>query len=370
MHLKTDKEFQSLIPPLEKEELKQLKDNLKKEGWRKHEKIILWKGVIVDGHNRYNLCKDLGIKFKVINKKFKDKKEIMTWIINNQLGRRNLVPYDRIRLALKKEEFLKPIAKERQRESGGAVPQKSAKPPIDVREEVAKIAHVSHDTISKVKFIEKEADQKTKEKLSKGQESINKIYTILKRKEKVKHIKKELKKPKLRDKKYEIIYADPAWNYDRNVGEGIAREQYSLSSLEEMKRIPIKHITEDNAVLFMWVTWPMLEQGLELMNSWGFKYKTCAFNWIKLNKDGKPFFGIGYYTKSNSEVCLLGIKGKGLTVLDNTISQIIMTQKNIHSKKPSEVRKLIVQLFGDRKRIELFARDKVEGWDAYGDEIK
>ena len=130
-----------------------------------------------------------------------------------------------------------------------------------------------------------------------------------------------------------------------------------------------KIITEDNSLLFLWITFPLLKEGLEVLEAWGFEYKTCGFNWIKLNKNGKPFFGIGHYTKSNSELCLIGIKGKGLTILDDTISQIVMTEKDKHSKKPDCIPDLIVRLVGDRKRAELFARKKREGWDVYGDEV-
>ena len=148
-------------------------------------------------------------------------------------------------------------------------------------------------------------------------------------------------------------------------------EEYSTMSLDKIKSCLIDNNinTKENSILFLWVTFPMLKEGLEVMNAWGFKYKTCGFNWIKLNKNGKPFFGIGSYTKSNSELCLLGIKGKGLPILDNTISQIVMTEKDKHSKKPSEVRDKIVQLYGDRKRIELFARNKTPGWDTWGNEV-
>lgn len=384
MQVKINKEFKNIIPPLSNEEKEILEKSIIKEGIR--EPLIIWNDTLIDGHNRKEIADRLKLKYKTKKIKFKDKSEAIIWIINTQLGRRNLVPYDRTRLVLKYENIFFEQAKESQKNPFGKKVPQEMKGLVRFRTKVGRtdkrvgrtdkrignIAKVGKDTVSKVKFIERKANKKTKERLSQGEETINKIYTILKRQEKVKKIKKDLikRKPKqIKNKKYEIVYADPAWKYNRKIGEGIAEEQYSLSSLDTMKKIPINHTTEKNSVLFMWVTFPLLKEGLELIDSWGFKYKTCAFNWIKLNKNGKPFFGIGYYTKSNSEICLLGVKGKGLPILDNTISQIIMTQKDIHSKKPQEVRNLITQLFGDRKRIELFAREKVKGWDTYGNEV-
>lgn len=171
--------------------------------------------------------------------------------------------------------------------------------------------------------------------------------------------------------KYRIIYADPPWEYHKTIGEGVAKEQYPTMKLEDIKEMGIGDIAAEDSILFLWVTFPCLKEGLEVMDAWGFEYKTCAFNWIKLNKNnGKPFFGIGHYTKSNSELCLIGIKGKGLPIIDNTISQIIMTEKGKHSKKPSIIKEKIVQLVGKKKRIELFARQETKGWDSWGNEVK
>ena len=138
--------------------------------------------------------------------------------------------------------------------------------------------------------------------------------------------------------------------------------------IEDIKDLPIQNIADEDSVLFIWATFPKLDEALAVMKSWGFVLKTVAFNWIKLNDNGTPFFGIGFYTKSNGEICILATKGKTLKVLDNTISQVIMTKKSKHSSKPHIVYGLIEKLFGDLPRIELFARHKREGWDVWGNE--
>ena len=176
-------------------------------------------------------------------------------------------------------------------------------------------------------------------------------------------------------KKYQIIYADPAWKYNSKANHktrfrGGAEGHYQLMSMEEIKKIPIDKISEDNCVLFLWTTFPYLEEQIKLFSHWGFNYKTVGFTWVKTNPiNGKPFFGVGYYAKSNAEICLMGIKGK-MKPVSNKISSIIISPRGKHSQKPDEARNRITQLFGDIPRIELFARQKTEGWDVWGNEVK
>ena len=163
-------------------------------------------------------------------------------------------------------------------------------------------------------------------------------------------------------KKYNIIYADPPWSY-RNMGniQGGANLHYPTMKqvdIENMGNI-IKNISKENCMLFLWVTFPKLQEGLDTIKAWGFEYKTVGFNWIKKNKNGTNFFGIGWYTKSNSEICLIGVKGKPIKQ-SNSISQIIESIREEHSKKPDIVRNKIVEFCGDVSRIELFARQEAE----------
>lgn len=176
------------------------------------------------------------------------------------------------------------------------------------------------------------------------------------------------------DKKYNIIYADPPWKYNdrRNTHtrfSGGAMKHYPVMKIDSIKKIPVNEITADNCMLFLWVTFPCLQEGLDLMKAWGFKYKTLGFSWIKTNKNnGKPFFGIGYYTKSNCECCLIGVKGKPIKK-SNYVSSVVISPREEHSKKPDEVRDKIVELCGDIPRIELFARQYADGWDCWGNEV-
>ena len=129
-------------------------------------------------------------------------------------------------------------------------------------------------------------------------------------------------------KKYKIIYADPPWQYSFSGTRKDKADDYSVMKTEDICKLPIKDLADDDCVLFIWVIYNKLEDALKVIKSWGFEYVTCAFCWVKTNKQSSSWFwGMGGWTRANSELCLLGIKGKGLTVLDDTISQIIMTEK-------------------------------------------
>lgn len=177
------------------------------------------------------------------------------------------------------------------------------------------------------------------------------------------------------DKKYQIIYADPPWRYrDKRKNPKTDRPRkyggigYPTMAVEEICELPVKNISDDNCILFIWVTFPILEEVFKVIKAWGFEYKTLGFSWIKINKnDGKPFFGIGHYTKSNCEVCLIGLKGKVKPISDQ-ISSVIISKRGIHSEKPHIIREKIVKLCGDLPRIELFFRYNIPGWDCWGDE--
>ena len=366
MELKIDKEFQNLIPPLQEDELKQLDNNLSNEGWRDNERIITWNGTIVDGHNRYSICQDKKITFKTAEKQFKDRNEVILWIIDNQLGRRNLNEYNRTVLNLKKEAILKPIAKETQghRSDLSSTLTKSN----DTRKTIAKLSKVSEGTVHKVKFIEDKANPEMKKRLSEDKETINKVYTELKKKEQRENIVKEFKDaPKLEtNKKYSIILADPPWHFWGG-GWKNQTQHYKTMSMEEIKNLPVKELADDNCILFLWVTFPVLKDAFAIMEAWGFEYSTCGFNWVKKTKNGGWHFGLGYWTRANSELCLIATKGKPVRQ-SASVSQIIDSVVGEHSEKPAIVRDKIVELIGDLPRIELFARQKVEGWDSWGNE--
>ena len=170
--------------------------------------------------------------------------------------------------------------------------------------------------------------------------------------------------------KYKIIYADPAWIYQdkANAGKRGAEHKYKCSTIEEMGKIDLN--AADDSILLMWVTFPQLPEGLKLMKLWDFEYKTVAFTWVKTNPQTNSFFmGMGRYTRSNPEICLLGKKGKGVSRKSCNVLNLQIHKIRNHSRKPDAIRNEIIKLFGDLPRVELFSRIKLENWDAVGDEV-
>jgi len=174
----------------------------------------------------------------------------------------------------------------------------------------------------------------------------------------------------LPNKKYQIIYADPPWHYISNIfNRESANDNYNTLKCTDIAKIPILDICDWDCICFLWAVFPKIEEALYVLRSWGFEYKTVAFTWVKTNKKSNtPFFGMGKWTRSNAEICLLGTHGN-IKREDASVSQIIFSNIMEHSKKPDEVRKRIVDLIGDVPRIELFARQRWDGWDCYGDQL-
>jgi N6-adenosine-specific RNA methylase IME4 len=173
---------------------------------------------------------------------------------------------------------------------------------------------------------------------------------------------------------YNIIYADPPWKYKCWSGKGkekkSAENHYPTMNIQDIYDMPVNNIAADDSILFMWVTYPLLKEGLKTIEAWGFTYKTCAFSWVKMNKiKDTPFVGLGYWTRANNEICLLATKGKPKRV-SKSVQQVVLEKIDKHSKKPDCIRERIVELCGDLPRIELFARTVPEGWDVYGNEVQ
>ena len=187
------------------------------------------------------------------------------------------------------------------------------------------------------------------------------------------------------NKKYNIIYADPPWSFKTFSDKGktkSAENHYDCQGLDWIKGLPVTDISEDNSILFLWVTFPILKEAFSVIENWGFIYSTCGFVWVKTNRKYNvnqtsflpyealdSFWGLGYWTRSNAELCLIAKKGQ-ISRLSSSVHQLIYEPVREHSRKPDIVRDKIVELCGNIPRIELFARTKIDGWDNWGNETE
>lgn len=369
------KELEVLIPPLTSEEFKQLERNILEEGIR--DPLVTWNGILVDGHNRYRIATEYDIDFVTVEKEFADMNAVKEWMINNQFGRRNLNKYQRSVLALQLEDVFKAKAKENQIRKPDFVPQKSAEQKVETRQEIAKVANVSHDTISKVKKIEATASPEIKEKVSTGEMSINEAYKEIKKEEKIDERKKDIERqlfdiesgnlPELLGK-YEVIAIDPPWAYEEK--GGLSTTDYNPETTRGATPYPTMKVNEikeinlpltDNAVLFLWTTHAFLKDSFEILEHWGLKYKATLV-W------DKERMGIGRTIRLQCEFCLIAFKGNPI-FNGSSERDIIRETRREHSRKPDSFYEYVERSTIGRK-LEYFSREKRINWEIYGNEVE
>lgn len=172
-------------------------------------------------------------------------------------------------------------------------------------------------------------------------------------------------------KKYKVIYSDPPWSFKTRSDKGKDRsadKHYSCMSLDDICRLPVCDITDDSGcVLLLWTTAPFLQKSFKVIEAWGFTYKTVGFTWAKQNKVSPSFFiGMGYWTRSNAEFCLLCTRGSPKRAAKD-VESLIISPRREHSRKP-EIYDRIERLVKG-PYLELFARTTSPGWDSWGNEI-
>lgn len=186
------------------------------------------------------------------------------------------------------------------------------------------------------------------------------------------HVEDFLKQIRRAGDKYQIVYADPPWSYrDKgNAGQRGASHKYACMTVDQICSLPIPSIVAPNCLLAMWWVAPMPLEALQVVGAWGFKLKTMkGFTWHKRTKNGLSHFGMGHWTRSNTEDCLFAVMGQPKRA-SAAVSQLIEAPRGRHSEKPAEARDRLVKLMGDVRRIELFARVQAAGWDAWGAELE
>lgn len=172
--------------------------------------------------------------------------------------------------------------------------------------------------------------------------------------------------------KFDVLLVDPPWPYATwsEKGKGRSAERhYPTMSIDEICALPVMEMAEKNCALFIWTVWPTIFETEKVIKAWGFRYACLAWEWIKLNPSGVGFhMGMGKYTRSNPEPCLLAVRGNMPVAVHNE-RNLIITPIQEHSRKPIEQYRKIEALYPNRKYLELFARRRRSGWTAWGNQV-
>jgi len=389
---------QYLIPPMSEEDYNNLKEDIKRNGILQPIDVT-YNNVILDGHHRVKAARELGIKeveVRIPELLYIDEDE---YLISVAMNRRHLTEGQKAVLAneyrkilsekVKKQRAVNAIKKrwrpEQKYLSETVTGKYNEGQEVDTRKEASDKFKVSEWKVRTVQQIEDKAPD-VYEKLHTGELQIyeakiiaqlpeDKREIVLEKKletkkdiraivRKINNAEKNQYVKPIPEGKFSIIYADPPWEYEfSNSNMRDIENHYPTLELEKIKEIKVP--SDDNAILFLWTPAPKLEEALEVMKAWGFSYRTNIV-WIK------DKIGTGYYSRGKRELLLIGIKGEGIgaPLPENRPKSVIFAERTEHSKKPDIFYEIIEKMYPKHSKIELFARNKREGWEAWGNEIQ
>jgi N6-adenosine-specific RNA methylase IME4 len=366
--LKIDPEFQSMIMPLSDAELQQLEENLKADGCR--DPLVVWNGLLIDGHNRHEICERLGIEYRVVVIDLPGREAACDWIDANQLGRRNLTA-DAFKLYLGRRY------NRAKKQNGERGKEKLAQnDPASTAEVLAKQHGVSPATVKRdAKFAEEVERDPDLDRAVKERKPV--LQVKREKKEKNRERRREENRQLIDQTptpteavkagaKFSTIVIDPPWDWgDEGDADqlGRARPTYGTMSFEELKSLPVGKLADEDCHIYLWITNRSLPKGFALLEAWGFRYITCL-TWCK------PSIGMGNYFRGSSEQILFGVKGsQPLKRKDIGTWFSAPRGPNGHSSKPLESYDLI-ESCSPGPYVEMFARSNRPSWTAWGAEAK
>lgn len=364
-------ELRDLIPPLTEEEYLQLEANCLANGIR--EPISVWadpdsgQPVVIDGHNRYGIAKANGLPFETRLYGLSDLEAVKLWMIENQFGRRNISDFVRYELAAKKADILRAKGRARQGTRTDLLSTVDKKLPAhNTRNEVAADLGWSTGKVGMAKVVSMQATEETKVLLRKNEITINAAYKDIKRQAPTKEarpaVKPTIDPDKIPGAPFDIIYADPPWQYDFSKSQNRKIENhYPTMTLEEIcaMKVPAK----EDAVLYLWATAPKLPEAMAVIEAWDFKYKTCAV-W------DKETVGMGYWFRGQHELLLVATRGKvSPPPVEGRRSSVVRYKRERHSAKPEPFYHYINMAFPYKTKVELFARRTFPGWASWGNQL-
>lgn len=348
-------EIANIFPMMTDAEFEQLKDDIVLNG--QLDPVILYEGKILDGRNRWKVCTELGL---VINYEQYQGDNPLSFVISKNLHRRHLSAGQRAMIATDIKPLLEVEAKKRQGIRTDLpnfveiIPESSKG---RARDQAGDLFGVSGRYVATAEKIKREAPEYV-EQIKSGSMTIKEAERKLRRQDRIENT------PMMPNGKYNVIYADPPWKYEFGFDiHGAADRHYNTMTIRELCELPVPELAEDNAVLFLWVTSPKLFDANEIIKAWGFDYKT-SFIWDKVKHV------MGHYNSVRHEILLVCVKGSFPKQSDTLHDSVIEIERSDeHSEKPEYFRQLIETMYPLSKKIELFARKKVEGWTAWGNEL-
>jgi len=356
-----------IFPMIRGDEFDSLKADIKENGLL--ESIVLYEGLILDGRNRYQACVELGIE--IHTNEYIDN-DPLGFVLSLNLHRRHLKADQRAAIAVELMPAFEAQAKEMQgartdldtNNIGAKLPQSKPVRAPKASENAAKELHVSGRYVSDMKKI-KQDDPETFNAIKSGEKKltdVKKEKSKIERVEKINEISQGNEELDL-SKTYPVIYADPPWKYDHSKSDTRKIENhYPTMEIDDICAMPVSDIAAKDAILFLWTTSPKLEQGLKVVNAWGFNYITCAI-WDKQKK------GLGYYFRQNHEILLIGKRGNiPAPEPENRPDSIVSIPKEKHSAKPHEFYEIIEKMYPEFSKIELFCRAPRDGWSVWGNQ--
>lgn len=394
-----DKEFQSLIPPLSAEEKQQLEANIVADGCR--DPLVVWGNTLIDGHNRYEICTRLGLSFQTVQKAFDSREDVADWMDSNALGRRNLHPNNFTLILGRRYNRAK-------KSIGGTGSNQYEQrdqndPPAKTADKLSTEYNVSPATVKRAGqyadalaggiqelttavttgavSVAAAADVATLPKAEQVEIVARGTREILQAAKEIRAAKSEEKRNERLEKiiaistgnaplgtvaeRYPVLYLDPPWRYEH--AESVSREienQYPTMSLDDIKAMPINDIAFDDCIMFMWATSPKLAEAFEVLEAWGFSYRTCAV-WDKQK------IGMGYYFRQQHELLLVAVKGSPTTPAPaDRPSSVFSYPRGLHSAKPHEVYEIIEAMYPTLPKLEMFCRTPRDGWGVWGNQSK
>ena len=341
-------EMADLFPLIEGDEFKLLCGDIEKEGL--NHPVILLDDKILDGRNRYRACIEVGIEPKY--EKFEGE-DPLAFVLSENLHRRHLTASQRAALAA---EVANMTQSDAGKQYGGGQDSSTKIGQAISNEDASDLFQVAKGYVIEAKAIKEKYPDKFRE-LKTGKKTIQQA-----KREIVKENVKE--QPELPADKYRVVYADPPWNYGNSGLDdyGHAERHYPTMSIEELGQLGVPDIVEENSVLFIWTTSPLLEDCFRVIRMWGFNYKT-SFVWNKIKHN------FGYYNSVRHELLLVCTKGSCLPDNPKLFNSVQSIERKAHSEKPDEFREIIDTLYTKGKKIELFSRKKVDGWDVWGNQV-